>query len=46
MSSGVIPQDAVPSWDHVPAGAVYSPAITDYIIMVKDSSYMFVTTDR
>src|SRR5690606_24333042 len=25
------------------AGAVYSPAMTDFIFMVKDSSYMFVT---
>ena len=24
-------------------GAVYSPAITDFIFMVQDSSYMFVT---
>lgn len=24
-------------------GAVYSPAITDFITMVKDTSYMFVT---
>ena len=24
-------------------GAVYSPAITDFIIMVQDTSYMFVT---
>src|SRR5437763_13971364 len=24
-------------------GAVYSPAMTDFIFMVKDSSYMFVT---
>jgi propionyl-CoA carboxylase beta chain len=24
-------------------GAVYSPALTDFIFMVKDSSYMFVT---
>ena len=24
-------------------GAVYSPAITDFILMVKDTSYMFVT---
>ncbi|GIT47412.1 MAG: hypothetical protein Ct9H300mP13_2080 [Gammaproteobacteria bacterium] len=24
-------------------GAVYSPAITDFIFMVRDSSYMFVT---
>lgn len=24
-------------------GAVYSPAITDFIVMVRDTSYMFVT---
>jgi propionyl-CoA carboxylase beta chain len=24
-------------------GAVYSPAITDFIFMVKDTSYMFIT---
>ena len=31
--------------DHGPCagGAVYSPAITDFIVMVKDTSYMFVT---
>jgi propionyl-CoA carboxylase beta chain len=32
--------------DHGPVsagGAVYSPAMTDFIFMVKDSSYMFVT---
>src|SRR3954468_11824574 len=27
----------------LPGGAVYSPAMTDFIFMVKDSSYMFVT---
>ena len=31
------------SWAPAPAGAVYSPAMTDFIFMVKDSSYMFVT---
>ena len=42
LASGVLPQISVilgPS----AGGAVYSPAITDFIIMVKDSSYMFVT---
>ena len=31
------------SWAPAPGGAVYSPAITDFILMVKDTSYMFVT---
>ncbi len=34
---------SLPSWDPVPGGAVYSPAITDFNVMVKNSSYMFVT---
>ncbi len=42
MSSGVIPQISA-ILGPCAGGAVYSPAITDYIIMVKDSSYMFVT---
>ncbi|NOR88374.1 MAG: methylmalonyl-CoA carboxyltransferase, partial [Bacteroidales bacterium] len=42
MSSGVIPQlSAV--LGPCAGGAVYSPAITDFILMVKDTSYMFVT---
>jgi propionyl-CoA carboxylase beta chain len=31
------------SWGPVPAGAVYSPAITDFTVMVKKTSNMFVT---
>ncbi len=27
----------------VPGGAVYSPALTDFILMVKNSGYMFIT---
>jgi propionyl-CoA carboxylase beta chain len=42
MSSGVIPQISA-ILGPCAGGAVYSPAITDYIVMVKDSSYMFVT---
>ncbi len=42
LSSGVVPQISA-ILGPCAGGAVYSPAITDYIIMVKDSSYMFVT---
>lgn len=42
MSSGVVPQISA-ILGPCAGGAVYSPAITDFIIMVKDSSYMFVT---
>ncbi len=42
MSSGVIPQFRQSS-DLVPVVLWYSPAITDFIMMVKDTSYMFVT---
>jgi propionyl-CoA carboxylase beta chain len=42
MASGVIPQISV-IMGPCAGGAVYSPAMTDYIFMVKDSSYMFVT---
>lgn len=41
-SSGVIPQISC-IMGPCAGGAVYSPALTDFIIMVKDSSYMFVT---
>ncbi|MCY4304491.1 MAG: acyl-CoA carboxylase subunit beta [Aestuariivita sp.] len=41
-ASGVIPQISV-IMGPCAGGAVYSPAITDFIIMVKDTSYMFVT---
>jgi propionyl-CoA carboxylase beta chain len=42
MSSGVIPQISA-ILGPCAGGAVYSPAMTDFILMVKDSSYMFVT---
>lgn len=42
MASGVVPQISV-IMGPCAGGAVYSPAITDFIFMVKDSSYMFVT---
>jgi propionyl-CoA carboxylase beta chain len=42
LASGVIPQISV-IMGPCAGGAVYSPAITDFIIMVKDTSYMFVT---
>jgi propionyl-CoA carboxylase beta chain len=42
MASGVIPQISA-VLGPCAGGAVYSPAMTDYIIMVKDTSYMFVT---
>jgi propionyl-CoA carboxylase beta chain len=42
MASGVIPQISL-IMGPCAGGAVYSPAMTDFIFMVKDSSYMFVT---
>lgn len=42
LASGVIPQISV-ILGPCAGGAVYSPAITDYIFMVKNTSYMFVT---
>ncbi|MCP4553749.1 MAG: acyl-CoA carboxylase subunit beta [Bacteroidetes bacterium] len=42
MSSGVVPQISA-ILGPCAGGAVYSPAMTDFILMVKDSSYMFVT---
>ncbi|MEO6715984.1 MAG: acyl-CoA carboxylase subunit beta [Novosphingobium sp.] len=41
-ASGVVPQLSL-IMGPCAGGAVYSPAITDFIFMVKDSSYMFVT---
>ncbi len=41
-SSGVVPQITC-IMGPCAGGAVYSPALTDFIIMVKDTSYMFVT---
>jgi propionyl-CoA carboxylase beta chain len=42
LASGVIPQISA-VLGPCAGGAVYSPAITDFIIMVKNTSYMFVT---
>ncbi|NLX08886.1 MAG: acyl-CoA carboxylase subunit beta [Chloroflexi bacterium] len=42
LASGVVPQLSV-IMGPCAGGAVYSPALTDFIFMVKDTSYMFVT---
>src|SRR5215468_8600457 len=42
LASGVIPQISA-IMGPCAGGAVYSPAITDFVFMVKQSSYMFVT---
>ncbi|MBM3389781.1 MAG: acyl-CoA carboxylase subunit beta [Betaproteobacteria bacterium] len=42
LASGVIPQISL-IMGPCAGGAVYSPSMTDFIFMVKDSSYMFVT---
>jgi len=42
LASGVVPQISV-IMGPCAGGAVYSPAITDFIFMVKQSSYMFIT---
>ncbi len=42
LFSGVIPQISL-VMGPCAGGAVYSPAITDFIVMVKDTSYMFIT---
>jgi propionyl-CoA carboxylase beta chain len=42
LSSGVIPQISV-IMGPCAGGAVYSPAMTDFIIMVKKTSHMFIT---
>ncbi len=42
MASGVVPQISL-IMGPCAGGAVYSPAMTDFIFMVKESSYMFVT---
>lgn len=42
LASGVIPQISA-IMGPCAGGAVYSPALTDYIFMVKNTSYMFVT---
>ncbi|MCB1044318.1 MAG: acyl-CoA carboxylase subunit beta [Acidobacteria bacterium] len=42
LASGVVPQISA-IMGPCAGGAVYSPALTDFIIMVQDTSYMFVT---
>jgi len=42
LASGVVPQISV-IMGPCAGGAVYSPAITDFIIMVRETSYMFIT---
>ena len=42
LASGVVPQISA-IMGPCAGGAVYSPAITDFIVMVKQTSYMFVT---
>src|SRR3954471_16794417 len=42
LSSGVIPQISA-IMGPCAGGAVYSPAITDFILMVENTSYMFIT---
>ncbi len=42
LASGVVPQISL-IMGPCAGGAVYSPAMTDFIFMVKDSSYLFVT---
>ncbi len=42
LSSGVVPQISA-IMGPCAGGAVYSPAMTDFIVMVEDTSYMFIT---
>ncbi len=42
MASGVVPQISA-IFGPCAGGAVYSPALTDFIVMSRDTSYMFVT---
>src|SRR5208337_5516673 len=42
LCSGVVPQISA-IMGPCAGGAVYSPAITDFVFMVKDTSYMFIT---
>ncbi|MFT4604292.1 MAG: propionyl-CoA carboxylase beta chain [Rhodothermales bacterium] len=42
LASGVVPQISA-VMGPCAGGAVYSPAITDFVFMVKDTSYMFIT---
>ena len=43
LASGVVPQISRRSSGPCAGGAVYSPAITDFTVMVEGTSYMFVT---
>lgn len=45
MSSGVVPQISV-IMGPCAGGAVYSPALTDFTVMVKNNGYMFLTGPR
>src|SRR6187402_1899457 len=42
LASGVVPQISA-IMGPCAGGAVYSPAITDFVVMVRNSSYMFIT---
>src|SRR5690606_31680987 len=42
LASGVVPQISL-IMGPCAGGAVYSPAMTDFIVMVKETSYMFIT---
>ncbi|HYM69106.1 MAG TPA: carboxyl transferase domain-containing protein, partial [bacterium] len=42
LASGVIPQISA-IMGPCAGGAVYSPAMTDFVVMVRDTSYMFIT---
>jgi propionyl-CoA carboxylase beta chain len=42
MASGVVPQISC-IMGPCAGGAVYSPAMTDFVVMVRDTSYMFIT---
>ncbi len=42
LTSGVVPQISA-IMGPCAGGAVYSPAITDFVVMVKNTSYMFIT---
>jgi propionyl-CoA carboxylase beta chain len=42
LTSGLVPQISV-IMGPCAGGAVYSPALTDFVFMVKDTSYLFIT---
>lgn len=42
MASGVVPQISM-IMGPCAGGAVYSPALTDFTFMVKNTSYLFIT---